>query len=614
MNARIMRFMNELRRRRVMRVAGLYVVGAWLALQAADVLLPGWGVPEESIRYLFWAALLGFPVALVFGWIFQVTPEGIRRTRPEWSEAELDAAVPLRRMDYVILSAFVAVIGLIGYDATSRVLKSGAGHEIAMRTDLADDERQSIRRLAVLPFSDSSAEPGQEYFADGITDALIGKLSQIRELRVISRSSAMRFKGSDVPPMEIARELNVDAVVEGHVARVDGAIRLTVELIDARTDSSLWLREYERDPEDILQLQGDITAEIGEAVRVQITPEERVRLEGARPVNPQAYEEYLRGKFYAGLQTREDNDAAIHAFGNAVEIDPDFAPAHAELAQAYLWKLFLFSPGERRWQEKAFMSAEKALSLDPDSGLAYLARGRLLWTPANRFPHELAIGEYRRALALNPELDEARNQLALIYSHIGLFDEALHEAGEALAINPGNSLLRYREAQTLVWQREYEQALSILRALPEEVNPALVGYQTAWALFNLGRTDEAAVRLERLLNDYPDDTGGLYTSIEAVMAASTGRRDQALELIALAHERGRGFGHFHHTAYQIGVAYALMNEPEQAVNWLRYAAENGFPCYPLYARDHNLDSLREDLRFVEFMANLRRQWEHFQTL
>jgi TolB-like protein/cytochrome c-type biogenesis protein CcmH/NrfG len=606
------RFLRELRRRRGFRTAGLYVVAAWLALQAANILFPGWGVPGEAIRYLFWAVLAGFPVALVFSWIFEITPEGIRRTRPVWSETELDASLPLRRMDYVILSAFVVVIGLIGYDAASRVLKSGIGHELAAPVAPAQDERKSILRLAVLPFSDKSAGPGQEYFAEGVTEALIGNLSQIRALRVISRSSVMRYRGTAASAIDIARELNADAVVEGQVTRVDGGVRVTVELIDARTDTSLWLRDYECELEEILQLQGEISAAIGEAMRVQLTPQEQARLESARRVDPEAYDEYLRGQFYASRQTSGNIESAIDAFERAITIDPEFAGAYGELAQAYVWKFFLFAPTERHWEEQAFLAANKALALDPDLGVAYLARGRLLWTPANGFPHERAIGEYRRALGLNPELDEAHNLLALIYSHIGLFSEALQAAREALAINPGNHLARYREAQTLVWQGEYEEALSILRVLPEEVNPALVGYQTAWALFNLGRIDEAAALVEQLLNDYPEDSGGLYTSLQAVIAASVGMPDEALAKIKLAIERGKGFGHFHHTAYQIGVAYALMNEFESALHWLRNAAADGFPCYPLFAQDPHLDSLRQDARFVQFMTELGTQWEHYR--
>jgi tetratricopeptide (TPR) repeat protein len=260
------------------------------------------------------------------------------------------------------------------------------------------------------------------------------------------------------------------------------------------------------------------------------------------------------------------------------------------------------------------VEAEKALALDPDLAAAYLARGRLLWTPANRFPHEKAIREYRRALALNPSLDEARNQLALVYNHIGAFDEALRELQRAVEIDPSNTLAQYRIGETLLFQGKHEQALNALRAVPSEVNPALAGHQLAWALFNLGRRDEAAATLEQFLRDYPEDNRGLFTSVQAVLAASAGQERLAEEKIVSAVEKGKGFGHFHHTAYHIACAYALMNKPEPAVRWLEAAAEDGFPCYPLFERDKNLDNLRQDPRFVALLSKLKQQWEYYRTI
>ena len=260
------------------------------------------------------------------------------------------------------------------------------------------------------------------------------------------------------------------------------------------------------------------------------------------------------------------------------------------------------------------MAAEKALALDPDLAVAYLARGRLLWTPANHFPHEKAIREYRRALELNPNLDEARNQLALIYNHIGALDEAIRELERAVATNPTNGLAQFRIGETLLFQEKFEQALTTLRGVPSDVNPALVGHQIVWALFNLGRKDEASAALDRFLQDSPDDDRGLLTSQQAVFAAADGQNEIAEEKIRLAVEKGKGYGHFHHTAYHIAVAYARMNNAEQSVKWLKAAAEDGFPCYPLFENDDNLNNIRQDGRFVEFMSELKPQWELFRTI
>jgi TolB-like protein/DNA-binding winged helix-turn-helix (wHTH) protein/Tfp pilus assembly protein PilF len=471
-----------------------------------------------------------------------------------------------------------------------------------------------IESLAVLPLENLSSDTSQGYFADGMTESLITELAKIRALRVMSRPSVMQYKGAHKPLPEIARELKVDAVLAGSVVRSGERVRITVQLVHAATDRNLWADSYERDLRDVLALQKEVTRDIVGEIRIKLTPQEQLQFGSVRPVNPEAYDHYLRGRFYLNRQTKDDNEAAITALERAVSTDPTFAAAYAELAQAYSWKLFLFTPGEKQWAEKAFVAAEKALALDPDLAVAHLARGRILWTPANRFPHEKAIREYRLAVSLNPSLDEARNQLALVYCHIGAFDEALQESQKAVMTNPNNNLAQFRTGQTLNFQGKYEQALSVLRAIPREANPELVGHQVVWALFNLGRREEASAAVEQFLRDYPQDNGGLFTGLQAVLAASVGQERTAQAKIKLAVERGKGFGHFHHTAYYIACAYALMNKPEQAIKWLEMAAEDGFPCYPLFERDTNLDNLRQDARFVTFLAKQRQQWEYYKTI
>ena len=471
-----------------------------------------------------------------------------------------------------------------------------------------------IKSIAVLPLENISGDASQDYFADGMTESLITDLAKIGALRVISRPSVMQYKGSHKPLPEIGRELNVDAVLIGSVVRSGEHVRIAVQLIHAATERNIWTDSYQGDLRDVLALQREVTQDIVGEVRIKLTPQEQGQFGSVRPVNPEAYDHYLRGRFYLNRQTKEDNEAAITALEHAVATDTSFAAAYAELAQAYSWKLFLFAPGEKQWEEKAFVAAEKALALDPDSAVAHLARGRILWTPANHFPHEKAIQEYRQAVTLNPSLDEARNQLALVYCHIGAFEEALEESHQAVTTNPNNNLAQLRIGQTLNLQGKYDQALSVLQALPKEVNPQLVGHQIVWALFNLGRKEEASATVEQFLRDYPEDNGGLFTSLQAVLSASARQERRAEDNIKLAVERGKGFGHFHHTAYYIACAYALMNKPEQAIKWLEVAAGDGLPCYPLFETDPNLNNLRQDARFVMFLAKQRQQWEYYRTI
>jgi eukaryotic-like serine/threonine-protein kinase len=471
-----------------------------------------------------------------------------------------------------------------------------------------------IRALAVLPMGNLSGDQSQDYFAEGMTETLIAGLSRVAELRVASRTSVMPFKGSQKPLKEIARELNVDAVIEGSVQRFGDKIRVIVRLIDAQTEQQLWTGTYDQDLRDVLTLQNDIARSVTQAIQIKLTPQEQSRLTQARPINPAAYDDFLRGRYYLNRQTKADNESAIQALKAAVKSDPNFAAGWAELAQAYVWKLFLFAPDEKDLQEKAFVAVEKALTLDPKLPEAYLARGRLLWTPANHFPHDKAIQEYRRALTLNPSLDEARNQLAVVLSHVGLLDEALAELDKALAANPSNNLARYRVGEVLLFQGKHEQALNALRNVPAEVNPSLAGHQIVMALFNLGKKEEASATLEKFLKDYPEANRGLFASVQAILAASAGQQRIAEEKIALAVQRSKGFGHFHHSAYHIACAYAIMNRREEAIRWLEAAANDGFPCYVLFESDHNLDNLRQDERFKSFMAKLKQQWEEYKTI
>lgn len=328
-----------------------------------------------------------------------------------------------------------------------------------------------------------------------------------------------------------------------------------------------------------------------------------------------AYDDFLRGKVKVSEENAANDEAAIELLEKAVKEDPDFAPAYAELARAYNVKAFFLAPAADRatLEEDAEVAIEKALALDPNLAEAHLARGLILWTPAKRFPHEQAVLAFRRALELNPRLDEARHQLALVYLHVGLLDRAWAQVDTALAIDPTNTLARFRYGVIDMYRGRYEEALGYFQSTPLETNPSLWAFQTATALFRTGRDEEARALLDRFLADYPDDPGGVGTSVRAMMLAKAGKREEAEAAIASAIRLGRGFGHFHHTAYNIASAYAMLGEPEAALRWLEAAVETGFPCYPLYAHDAQLDNLRRDPRFIAFLAELKAQYDRYRA-
>ena len=255
---------------------------------------------------------------------------------------------------------------------------------------------------------------------------------------------------------------------------------------------------HERDLHDVLTLQREVTAAIAGQVRAGPTAPGQARLGTLPLVNPAAYDSVLRARYLSVRTTDADTQAAIALLERAVALDPGFALAYADLAAAYVTRLTFVTPDETGdLEQKAFAAAEKALLLDPDLAEAYLARGDLLWTHSHRFAHERAVQEFRRAVALNPNSDQAHRRLARVYVHVGFFEEALEHAATALAINPSNAQALNSRAQALLWMGKDEEALAILSSIPGPVLPELVEANTAFALLRLGRREEAWVQLRR---------------------------------------------------------------------------------------------------------------------
>ncbi len=331
--------------------------------------------------------------------------------------------------------------------------------------------------------------------------------------------------------------------------------------------------------------------------------------------NSAAYDAYMRGMVKVSSENPADNQDAIQLFKQAVAADPNFASAYAELARAYSIRVRFFAPvaEKKPLNEEAEVDVEKALALDPNLAEGYFARGLILWTPYKRFPHEQAVQAYKRALELNPNLGEAHHQLGFVYLHIGLLDKGWQEIQRALAIDPGNSLARYRLGVIDMCRGQYEEAFQIFNTTPLEKSPSLLASYTSTALFRLGRNEEASAIIEQFFKDYPNDEGGLVTSVKAMMLAKTGKQREAEDAIQRAINIGRGYAHFHHTSYNIASAYALMHEPQQAMKWLEVTADEGFPNYPLFEQDAQLDNLRKDSQFIVFMARQKQQWEHFNA-
>ena len=348
------------------------------------------------------------------------------------------------------------------------------------------------------------------------------------------------------------------------------------------------------------------TAGVGDAERT--APTDRTGSPG--------YDLYIRGKVKVASENREDTVEAIAILEQAVAADPDFAEAYAALARGYNTMAFKYSSGaeRKRWHENAEVAIEKALELDPNLAEAHFARGLILWSNTEGFPHERAIQSFKRSLSLDETDDETHHQLSLVYSHIGLMDEARREVERALEINPNNTLARYRVGVYAQYQGRFEEAIAAHKTIPRDFTPLLVDRTMAELMVQTGRTGEAEAIVDDYLRRFPQDEGGSFTSVKALLLAKAGRHAEAAEMIRRAEEIGNDFGHFHHTAYNIACAYAAMGKPEEAVRWLERTADTGFPNYPYFQIDPNLGPIRSHTKFVEFMSKLKPQWERFKDL
>ena len=458
--------------------------------------------------------------------------------------------------------------------------------------------------IAALPLANLSGDPGDEYVANGITDSLITDLAGAPNLSVIARDAVFRYKDRGIDSLTAGRELGVTYVLEGSVQRSGDKVRVNMRLVDVTTGRNIWAAPFEQEAKDLFRIQAAIADRTLEALRSNLSP----TLHGTprRPTtNERAYDDYLQGLYYYynsenASGTPERSERAITFFERAIAADPEFALAHGALGSAFAQRAFYFDTN-RVWEQKAFAAIERALALDPDLAEAYLARAQLAWSLPNGFPHETAVRDLRRALALSPSLAVAYGELAKIYQHVGLLDKSREASAHVLRLDPGNTVAMERRRLTYIYERQCTTAIELV-----EREAAGRRRTRAEALDCAGRTDEASKELAAI-----PTPGEMERSQVARLLARAGRIDAARKAIAqlsdVAENRDR-LSHQHHAQYNLGAAYALMGQTRQAVALLMKAAREGLPCFPLFERDPDLDSLREDPEFAEFMRRLKADW------
>lgn len=595
--AKIGNILKEARRRRVFRVAALYIVGAWVFLQVADLGFPALGIPEAAIRYVWLGALLAFPVAIVFGWLYDITPTGIQRTLPLGTNEQI--SVGLRRADYVILAALAAVSIAIVVDLSSRL--RGAGNPA--RPALAP----AANAIAVLPFDNLTADAELEYFVNGMHAAVINRLSGIGSLRVTSKTSTLAYAQSPQAAPVISEQLGVTWLVEGGVYRSGDEVRIDLRLVDAVSDTSAWSRELEGSLANVLRLQSEAARLIARQIEVELTNDEIARFAAAGTVVPAAYDAYLRGRFHMELFTPEDMQRALRFFEHAVELDPDFALAYTGLSGLCRFRLQAGLVRPREWAPRCTAPLLQALALDDERAEIYsgLALGHWLYD----YDWEAAEAAFRRALEINPNFAEAR----MFYSHflmnLARCDESAAEMRIARELDPLNPFVRGLDGAQRAGCGATDEATAEgldLIAATIDAHPQLgFGYDVLWwAGAGIGRLEQSF------------DAARKHFSItmnrpEVSQALDRGYEDSGYQgaMLAAADVLAELWHQTYIPAYEISMSYALGGDIDNYLKWIDVAYEEHDPTLPYLGAIGRYAPGSDDPRIQRVLARMKlEQW------
>jgi serine/threonine protein kinase/tetratricopeptide (TPR) repeat protein len=460
----------------------------------------------------------------------------------------------------------------------------------------------SIESIAVLPLQNLSGDPEQEYFADGMTEALITDLAKIGALKVISRSSAMKYKGTDKPLAEIARELNVDAVVEGSALRVGGSVRVMAQLIDPETEQALWAESYEQDVENVLLLWSEVAQAIAGEVQVALTPEETKRLAGARPVNPEAHDAYLKGSYHWDKLTREDFDIAESYFELALEKDPSYAPAYAGLSNVWAGRQQMSYAPPHEAGPKAKALALQAVALDDTSAEAHEVLATIrTWTD---WDWAGAEPEWRRALEIDPNFAHAHAYFAHFLMITGRIDEAIPHSERAIELDPFNALFHGFYSVILNGARRYDDALAAARTA-QAMQPT-ARYPLQEALISKGMRDEHLALLREWIAGDPERVAVFEQGLAE--AGYEGAIRRIADLMAARYEKPGGVPNpgFPRDRHPVDIArlYLAVGDYDRAIDLLEKAYEARHPALPYISFQPLWDPLRSDPCFQDLVRRM----------
>ena len=559
----------ELKRRNVYKVAVAYAIVGWLSIQIATQVFPFLEIPNWVVRLVILAVAIGFPIALVIAWAFELTPEGLKRTEDVDASGE---RVPKKRA-----WIYIVVIGAAISVALFFVGRYSASSTATSRQDAAPARAEAgtvstipQKSIAVLPFDNLSEEKGNAYFAEGIQDEILTRLAKVADLKVISRTSTQRFKSAPSDLRDIAKQLGVTNILEGSVQKSNDQVRVTVQLINAMTDAHLWAEIYDRKLTDIFAVESDIAKTIADTLQVKLTGSEKISIGKTPTMNPEAYELYLKGRFFWNKRTAADLRKGIDYFNQAIAKDPGYALAYAGLADSYVILSVFGAASPQDSIPQARAAAKKALELDDTLAEAHASSGRI--AGPYDFEFDRSIAEFERAIQLNPNYAMAHHWLSWgPLTALGRFDRAVAEGKRAVELDP-LSLINNADLGGNVYlnARRYDEAIAQLRKTIE-MDPRfyLAHYYLGQAFQLKGQRAEAITEYQKAV-ELDDDPEALAYLGQAY--ARSGQRDEALNILAHLKEEAK-------SRYVSGYAMALMfmglGDKEQAIDALERAYREG---------------------------------------
>jgi adenylate cyclase len=571
-------FFSELKRRNVYKVAVAYAVVGWLGIQVASIVLPTFHAPEWTLQTIIALAVIGFPIALVIAWAFELTPEGIKRTE----DADVSSARAKRRHGWIYIAVVAAALS-IGLFFLGR-------YTVRNNNNLYPSAPPE-KSIAVLPFLNMSSDKEQDYFSDGLSEELLNQLAQIPQLRVIARTSSFSFKGKEVDVATIAKALNVANVLEGSVRKSANTLRITAQLVRASDSSHLWSQTYDRELADVFKVQDEIARDVVSALKVKLLPAQQL-MTLQRTSNSEAYEQVLIGKEARKHGGAESFQRAKAAFQRALDLDPNYANAYAGLAQAQAFAAdFSGTPAERAAElKKAFANADKAIALAPDLAAGYWVRGilrhRLSWDWKG------AQADFKQAATLDPNDVETFNySQALFFS--GHQSEAFAMDRKATTLDP----LSPEAWNILGWHHafagQYAEARTALqRALELSPDAQWSAFLLGYVELKEGKTNKAAEYFRRAPEAFTKT--GL-----AMVEYTLGHERESQQLLAELKEKyAVGF------AYQIAQACAWRGDKNGAFEWLEHAYDQHDAGMYRLRYDPLLASLHDDPRFAALLKKM----------